>query len=173
MKPIRVFTRLLYLLFISILLSISTFPHISEAKDWKPIREDPSPYFFLDRQRNEWILIEGVCAKDRSFQKGISIYRSVDGKSFSPLVIEGYRTEEISINGNLVRRNWILLKDPKDEIKYELSHSKIEWEKEPRQNYEALLLTSDSFGDNGQKPHEYTRTHLSGEEIRSLTIQKQ
>lgn len=149
---------------------VGLFPRQTEAKEWEPVRKDPSPYFFVDTENKESLLIQGVRSEDGSFQDGMSVYRSTDGKNFFPLVTEGFRTEEASLGGNPIKRKWIALKDPKNGVKYELFHSKMEWEREPRQSHEVIFFMSESFGKYNEGIHEYTRTFLSCEEIRALRI---
>lgn len=169
MKLIQVLTGC----FFAIVLCAILFPKGMEAKDWKSIPKDPSPYFFADTKRKELIRIDGVRNQNGSFREGMRVYRSVDGKNFSSLTVVNFRTEESSLGENPVCREWIILKDPKDGTPYELYFSKMEWTREPRQNFEVLFLKSNSFGDGDQGVREYVQTYLSGEEIQSLTIQKQ
>ncbi len=169
MKIVKSFSRCF---FASVLFTISFFPKEAEAKDWAPIPEDPSLYFFIDQQ-GEWILIEGVRNKDGSFQEGMIVYRGGDGKNFFPLIIEGIRVEEVFIGENPIRREWVILKDPKSKEKYEFFHSKMGWTRESSQNYEVLFLKSPSFGDGNQSVREYNQTYLSCGEIKSLNIHKQ
>lgn len=168
MKAMTVF---LYRSLISILFAATAlFLGQIEAKEWAPVQKDPSPYFFVDTENKKWLLIQGVRSKDGSFQDGMSVYRSTDGKNFFPLVAEGFRTEEALLGGNPIKRKWVVLKDPTNGVKYELFHSKMQWEREPRQSYEVIFLMSESFGEYDEGIREYTRTFLPCEEIRVLRI---
>lgn len=149
---------------------IGLFPAQTEAKEWKPMQKEPSPYFFVDKENNGWLIIQGIRSEDGSFQEGMLVYRSTDGINFFPLIIQGLRTEEISFDGNPVKREWVVLKDPQDNTEYEFSQSRMPWEKESQRDYEVLLLMRSTLGNYNQSPRKYVRTSLSCKEIKSLII---